>query len=380
MGDLIMGTKFGKISTLRLLILFIVLVVPFSSRAYDLNEKLSIEGTLTGVYQYADLDIKGKDNAGRGAAVLDLRTNFHPTDADEFQMTFSFAAGNGLNYLNLFSLTPFSDDLEDDLKDINGRNRDYLLEAWYKHTFTLSEDTSLALTGGIIDATAYIDDNKFANDELTQFMNQVFVNNKNVNLPSYDLGGVIELNISDFSIRALMMNTKFETNGEDFKNYDYYALQLGYTLKTSLGEGNYRIYGFTTSKSFPTWDEEDVDSLRGFGISADQQLSPIIGVFARLDWQSDTAIIEHEAGYSGGVDINGNLWGRENDEIGIGYAYLSGADRRDIDSTNAFETYAKFKISKFVDTSLDIQYIVDNLRHDEDRKGLIYGIRVNTYF
>jgi len=375
-----MGTEFRKISTLRLLILFIVLVAPFSVRAYDLNEKLSIEGTLTGVYQYADLDIKGRDDAGRGAAVLDLGANFHPSDADEFQMTLSFAAGNGLNYLNLFSLTPFSDDLEDDLKDINGRNRDYLFEAWYKHTFTLSEDTSLALTGGIIDATAYIDENKFANDELTQFMNQVFVNNKNVNLPSYDLGGVIELNVSNFSIRALMMNTKFETDGEDFKNYDYYALQLGYTHKTSLGEGNYRIYGFTTSKSFPCWDEEDVDSLQGFGISADQQLSPIIGVFARLDWQNDAAIIDHEAAYSGGLNINGKLWGRENDEIGLGYAYLTGADQADIDNTNAIEAYTKFKISDFSDITFDIQYIDDNMKRCDDRKGIIYGVRANAYF
>src|SRR4030067_2469197 len=208
--DLIVGTKFRKISTLRLLILFTVLVAPFSARAYDLNEKLSIEGTLTGVYQYTDLDIKGRDNAGRGAAVLDLGINFHPTDKNEFQVTLSFAAGNGLNYLNLFSLAPFSDNLEDDLKDINGRHRDYLLEAWYKHTFTLSEDVSLGITGSIIDATAYIDDNNFANDEISQFMNEIFVNKKNVNLPSYDLGGVIELNVSNFSIRALMMNTKFE--------------------------------------------------------------------------------------------------------------------------------------------------------------------------
>src|SRR4030042_1884938 len=140
--DLIMGSKFQKIAILRLLILFIALAVPFSARAYDLNEKLSIEGTLTGVYQYADLDIKGRDNAGRGAAVLDLGINFHPTDKDEFQVTLSFAAGNGLNYLNLFSLAPYADDLEDDLKDINGRNRDYLIEAWYKHTFQFSESIS----------------------------------------------------------------------------------------------------------------------------------------------------------------------------------------------------------------------------------------------
>jgi porin len=375
-----MCEKFKKVSTLKLLVLFTLCLIPFSANAYDLNEKLTIEGTLTGVYQYGDLNIKGRDNAGRGAAVLDLGANFHPTDADEFQITLSFAAGNGLNYLNLFSLTPFSDDLEADLKNINGRDRDYLLEAWYKHTFTLSKDVSLGITGGIIDATAYIDDNKFANDEVAQFMNQVFVNNKNVNLPSYDLGGVIELNISDFSIRALMMNSKFESDENGFKNYGYYALQLGYNLKTSLGEGNYRIYGFTTSKSFPCWDEEDVDRLQGFGISADQQLSPIIGVFARLDWQNDAAVIDHETGYSGGININGKLWGRKNDETGIGYAYLTGADEADLDNTNAIEAYTKFKMSDFSDITFDIQYIDDNMKRGDDRKGIIYGVRVNAYF
>ena len=211
-------------------------------------------------------------------------------------------------------------------------------------------------------------------------MNQVFVNNKNVNLPSYDLGGVIELNVSNFSIRALMMNTKFEAEEDVFKNYDYYALQFGYNLKTSLGEGNYRIYGFTTSRTFPDWDEKNEERLQGFGISVDQQLSSIIGVFARLDRQSDSAIIDHDTGYSGGVNINGKLWGRENDEIGIGYAYLTGADEADIDNTNAIEAYTKFKISDFSNVTFDIQYITDNMKHEEDRDGFIYGIRLNAYF
>ena len=76
-------------------------------------------------------------NKKGGSAVLDLGMNFHPTDNDEFQVTLSFAAGNGLNKNNPFSLVPYADDLEDNLKNINGRNRDYLLEAWYKHTFKL---------------------------------------------------------------------------------------------------------------------------------------------------------------------------------------------------------------------------------------------------
>jgi hypothetical protein len=360
--------------------LFILMVFGNLALAYDLNEKLTIEGTLTCVYQYGDFGAEGIKDTGRGAGVLDLGINFHPTDSDEFKITLSYAAGNGLNPIVPFSLAPYADDLEDDLKNINGRDRDYLLEAWYKHTFKFSEDVSLGITGGIIDATRYIDDNNFANCETTQFMNQIFVNHKNVNLPSYDIGGVAELNISNFSIRGVIMNTKHEAEDEVFKNYNYYALQIGYALDTALGKGNYRIYGFTTSKSFEDWDETGNERLQGVGISADQQLSSIIGVFARLGWQDDATVIEHEAAYSGGLNINGKLWGREKDEIGLGYAYLNGADKAEIDNTNAIEAYAKFKISDFSDVTFDVQYINDEMKHNEDRDGVIYGVRLNAYF
>lgn len=369
-----------KIITCVVLAVFFTVSAPFLTYAYDINDKFSLEGTLTGVYQYGDWNAEDADDTGRGAAVLDLGANFHPTDIDEFQVKLSFAAGNALNNISPFILAPYSDDLEDDLKNINGRNRDYLLEAWYKHTFTLSENTSLGITGGIIDSTAYIDDNKFANDEITQFMNEVFVNDTNVNLPSYDIGGVIELDISNISIRGLAMNTNYEADVDTYKNYNYFALQLGYTIDTGLGEGNYRICGFTTNNKFPNWDGTDYVSLYGFGISADQELGKIVGVFARLCWQDDSAVVDYASLYSAGVNINGNLWGREHDEAGIGYAYLTGADKGDIDSTNAFETYIRFKILKYADISLDIQYMADNYKHEEDRDGFIYGVRVNAYF
>lgn len=373
--------KYMFIKAVEILVaLLLFIATPIVASAYDVNEKLTINGTLTGVYQYGDYDVKGMGNKNGGAVVLDLGTNFHPTDSDEFQVLLSFAAGNGLNQNNPFSLTPYADDLEDDLKNINSRNRDYLLLAWYKHTFKFNENTSLAVTGGIIDATAYIDDNAFANCETSQFMNQIFVNHKNVNIPSYDIGGAAELNISNFSIRGVVMNTKYEAAEDDFKNYNYYALQVGYALDTALGKGNYRIYGFTTSRRFEDWDETGEDRLKGFGISLDQQLSSVVGVFVRAGWQDDAAVIDHQNAYSGGVNINGKLWGREKDEIGVGYAYLTGADKSDIDNTNAIESYVKFQISKFSDVSLDIQYIDDNLKHEDNRKGFIYGVRANAYF
>lgn len=375
-----MKTLRRKITATLPLFIFIIFAAPPVVLPYDINEKLSVEGMLTGAYQYGDFDAGGVRDAGRGSLVFDLGVNFHPTGNDEFQLTLSYAAGNGLNSITPFSLTSYADDLEDDLKDINGRSRDYLLEAWYKHTFKLYEDVTLGLTGGIIDATAYIDDNNFANCECSQFMNEAFVNHRNVNLPSYDLGGVVELNVSNFSIRALAMNTKFESGDDGFTNYNYYALQAGYKLAAAVGEGNYRLYGFITNDRFQCPEEGKKDNLRGFGISADQKLGDIVGVFVRASWQDDKAVIDHDKVYSGGININGSLWKRENDEIGIGLAYLDGARAADIDRSTAFEMYAKFSVTEFSDVTVDIQYMKDKLKDEADREGLIYGVRMNAYF
>ncbi|MGB9716374.1 MAG: carbohydrate porin [Thermodesulfovibrionales bacterium] len=365
-----------KKNLMLFLVVFFALMRHVICFAYDVNDKLTIEGTLTGVYQYGDFDFKGIKDSDRGSAVLDLGINFHPTEKDEFYVLLSYGAGNAWNKVGPFSLSLYADDLEADLKDINGRDRDYLLEAWYKHIFTLSKDVSLAITGGIIDSTVYIDDNNFANDEVSQFMNDTFVNSTIANLPSYDLGGIAELNVSNLSIRALFMSTKNEEN----KEYGYYALQLGYKIATPIGEGNYRIYGFTTNDKFMKWDETEEDNLQGFGVSLDQKLGDILGVFVRAGWQDDRVAIDHDQLYSGGLNINGKLWGRKDDEIGVGYAYLNGADKADIDNTNAVEAYAKFKISDFSDITFDVQYVNDNMKHDEDRDGFVYGIRVNAYF
>ena len=371
-----MVTRTNVSSFVFLACVLMIFVVPSIALSYDLNEKFAIEGALTGVYQYGDFDAEGVDDADKGAAVFDLGVNFHPTKNDEFQVTLGFAAGNGLNDVNPFSLGTYADDLEDDLKDINGRNRDYLLEAWYKHTFKLAENMSLGMTGGIIDATAYIDDNAFANDETGQFMNDIFVNSSLANLPSYDLGAAVEFEVEPFTIKGVAMNSRNEADN----NYNYYALQFGYALDTSLGKGNYRIYGYTTSEGFDGREEESREKLQGVGISADQELSSIVGLFARIGWQDDDAAVDHDAVYSGGVNVSGKLWGREDDAAGIGYAYLNGADDGEIDSTNAIEAYAKFKMTAFSDVTLDIQYIDDDMKENDDRDGVIYGIRMNAYF
>ena len=173
--------------------LVLTLALSNHAMAYDINEHLSIGGVLAGAIQCQSVsDAPGVSNACEGAAPLQLEMSFRPTLADEIFFKFGFAAGNGLNEVTPFLIAPWAATLEDDVKDINGRNRDYLLTAWYKHTFSISDSQNLGATLGIIDATHYLDENAYANDEYTQFMNSALTNGPNVFLPSYDLGGVLE--------------------------------------------------------------------------------------------------------------------------------------------------------------------------------------------
>jgi len=340
---------------------------------YDLTDKFSIGGILAGAYQYQRVD--GDDNMGRGALPFQPEFSFRPTENNEIFANFGFAAGNGLNGVTDFNLAPWAADLEDDVKDINGRNRDYLLTVWYKHTFELGEDNALGLTGGIIDATAYIDENAYANDEYTQFMNEVLVNAPNGFAPSYDIGGAVEWEIGSWDITALGMNVG---ENDDGNNYNFFAGQIGYKLKTSLGEGNYRLIGQITSKEFADEDGGKEKQASAF-ISFDQQLGEIFGAWIRCGWQDDKVLIDYDALFSGGLNITGKWYGREADNIGVGYAWLNG--KNDLDYTQVAEVYWRFVLNEYFAVTADLQYMqdkYDNSRDDVD--GVIGGIRMTTEF
>ncbi|HAK61512.1 MAG TPA: porin, partial [Nitrospiraceae bacterium] len=334
-----------------LLSAFIASVFSGTALAYDVDEKLSIDGTLTSVYQYVVYDEGGGEDRGRGALVLDIGLNYHPSDVDEFQVTLSYADGNALNTFVPFSFVPYADTLEDDLVGINGSNRDNLLEAWYKHTFRRSNTETLGITWGFIDASRYIAQNEFAGDEVSQFMNDAFVSNPSTTLPAYDMGGAAELLLTNFTLHVVGMSTKNDVDN----SYNYYALQAGYRLMTALGEGNYRFMAFTTSEQFPASTGTGLEKRQGYGISFDQRLGDILGIFVRLGRQADDAIVDYDALNSGGLNVSGKLWGSVNDEIGIAYGRVEGADQSPLDHTTIAEVYLKVQVSERFDATLDVQ-------------------------
>ncbi|MGF1615158.1 MAG: carbohydrate porin [Gammaproteobacteria bacterium] len=343
----------------------------------DGETRFKLGGVMAGIYQYQllDRDDGGRDQ-GAGGFAFQPELSFRPTAQDELFVKFGFAADNGLNDKTPLSLGTWGGDFEDDVRGIGGRDRDYLLTAWYKRSFEFSESHQLALTGGLVDATDYLDQNVYSKDEYTQFMNPALVNGPNAFLPSYDIGGVVEWLSGPLSLTGVVMNVGENDDGNSFW---YYGLQLGYTLATGFGEGNYRVIFSGANERFLNADGTGNESRAALLFSFDQALGDVLGAFVRLGWQDNQAAIDYEAIYSGGLNISGRLWGRAQDDIGIAYGYLEGGNTG-IERTQVFEVYARFMLNDYFALTADLQYQDERLEDGGGPKGVIPGLRLTAEF
>jgi len=164
---------------------------------------------------------------------LDVQGEIWPSRQDTFFALASFARGNGLNNTGGVSLVPNADDLEDDVKNINGTSRDYLLEAWYRRQLIDSGALSIAITGGLIDATRYLDHNRVANDEITQFMNEAFVTR--FFLPSYDPGIAIQTSGGSWHVDMTWMRAQTDSNSNG-DAVSAASLRKSFIVNVSIGE------------------------------------------------------------------------------------------------------------------------------------------------
>lgn len=90
-------------------------------------------------------------------------------------------------------------------------------------------------------------------------------------------------------------------------------------------------------------------------LSFDQQLGKILGAFLRLGIQNDDAAIAWEKLYLGGVNISGGIWGRQQDNIGIGVAYLDGGNT-DLDNSLVCEGYVRFVLNEMFAATADFRF------------------------
>ena len=321
-------------------------------------------------------------NRGRGSFALDVAGTFHPGAADTLFALASVARGNGLNNTAGVSLAPNADDLEDDVENINGRDRHYLLEAWYRRQILDDRTRSLAVTGGLIDATHYLDHNRVANDEISQFMNEALVNRFFV--PSYDPGIAVQTQHANWHVDMVWMHTQTDTDKKGGVDYDFYGVDLGYVANLPFGEGHYHLVLQTTSNDFNDRDNSQKQThISGVSVSLDQGISETVSLFVRAGkTNSDATALVHDLLYSAGVQLQGTSPALSRLVSGFALAYLDGAGNKpgDIRHTRLVEAYARHPLGRRGDISADVQWIADANRATPNARAWIVGTRLNLFF
>jgi porin len=85
--------------------------------------------------------------------------------------------------------------------------------------------------------------------------------------------------------------------------------------------------------------------------------------------------------FTGCINISGKWYGRRDDNIGIGYAYLNGNNEAGIDYTHVAEVYWRFVLHEYFALTADMQYVADEyITDDGDINGVILGIRGTVEF
>lgn len=365
-----MRSLIGQIAAAVMLFLRLML------KAQQLTDKLLFNGVLSGAIQCQNLSADTEeDNTCKGAVPVQPEITYQATEHDRLLLKLGFAAGNGLNDVTPFVIPPWGADLEDGVENINGSGRDHLLEVWYEHIFTIDDRNMLGLTLGVIDASRYLDQNFYANDEYLQFMNPALSNAPNTLLPSYDLGVAAVWRIDKWSFSGVLMDVH---QNRDSDTYTFYGVQAGYRLNTTLGVGNYRVLlnGDRNLIDLTTRNRQKNDILI---LSFDQQFGNSFGAFTRLGWRLDDEPINYSALYSGGIDIRGNLWGRMLDNIVVGLVYLDGGNGR-IKNTRIAETYCRMVITPYLALTGDIQYMRDEILRNPGAEGFVLSLRATVVF
>jgi len=285
--------------------------------------------------------------------------------------------------------------LYDELSGFSGPNADAIggdsdfeiSELWYEHRF---KDTGVVTTFGKLDVTRWFDTNAAANDENSQFLADVFVNNIAVEFPDYAYGGrlTISLNeISDISFGALEADSDFE----DIFDENFLIAEIDFRPIINRRQGNYRIYGWHNSDDKTAFADpsDDRENGYGLGLSIDQEITNALTVFTRFGWQDDD-VYEVEYAWSFGLQLSGCLWGREEDMFGIAYGRadigedyqdcLRAAGLRTAAAEDTFEAYYRFRVNDYLTLSPDIQFADNMAGMDNEDSVFILGMRAQVDF
>ncbi|MDD5134173.1 MAG: carbohydrate porin [Phycisphaerae bacterium] len=289
-----------------------------------------------------------------------------------------------------------------------------ITELWYEQS---AFDGNLRLRAGKINLTCgfehhscpvAFDCSTYANDETSQFLNAVLVNNPTIPFPENGLGVAGYLRLfdnwyisaaaadADSDARTSGFKTAFD-EGRDF----FYIFETGLTPEFSSAKGPlrgaYRLGVWADGREkqkFSNSNNRRDDT--GFYTACDQMIwkendepgdEQGLGVFFRYGW-ANGKVDDITNFWSAGFQYQGLFEGRDDDVFGFGIAQgvfteQSGANDGDgygCDNETVFETYYNIAIASWLNVSPDIQYVINPGGNGASKDAVVLGARVQIAF
>ncbi|HKI19294.1 MAG TPA: carbohydrate porin, partial [Isosphaeraceae bacterium] len=280
----------------------------------------------------------------------------------------------------------------------------------------------LAVIVGKMAAPDLADDNRYAKDPRTQFLNWALVYNGAWDYPAnvrgYTYGVALDYNHSkNWSFSYGVFTEPAVANGgaldwhlmkaqgqvaEMERRYEFGSLAGATRLMTFLNHAHMGNYNEALQLMPVDPDITKTRSYRykyGFGVSIDQELTDDIGFFSRLGWNdghSETwAFTEIDRTASAGLVMGGRLWCRPYDQVGLagilnglsgphrdylaagGYGFIIGDSRLNYGLEGIVEFYYDFQIRPGLVVTFDFQEIF-NPAYNRDRGPVsVFSARVH---
>ncbi len=294
------------------------------------------------------------------------------------------------------------------------------------HLASTQAVSHLTLTLGKISLIDIFDNNTYANDPRTQFMNWAFVANEAWDYPAdslgYTTGFAAELYQPQWTWRYGFFQVPRSSNGlaQDQRYLAAWGMVtelerryrildhpgairfLAYLNQAHMGSYQAAINNFIQGGSIDITQTRADRFKYGFGLNWEQEITENIGVFSRLGWSDGHneawAYSDVDRTVSLGLSIKGGSWHRPDDTFGLagvvnalspvhqqffadgGTGILAGDGALHYGWEKALETYYDFKIWKSLHAAVDYQFIADPA-FDQDRGPIsIFGTRLHWEF
>ncbi len=303
--------------------------------------------------------------------------------------------------------------LDGDLRLLSKVNYDALgfqglqvAEVWYEQSFAAGK---ILGTIGLLDPSAYFDGNAAANDETVQFLSHLFVTNPAIEYPVsptviFYAPGVL----GQFALVKWLSITAgiFDANRDWMRIGDNLFGMGQVALAPSFfgAQGNYRFYAWYDQMPHRKWNDSATSGALsyGFGLSCDQRIGELLTLFFRYGtrdaqtYDSAALSIDGPAAsilsncWSAGFQIDGKLWMREHDALGIAagqvplsHEYKNAAAGKQAQTETHFELYYKIQCFSKMSISPDLQYILNPFGKDAPLNAdniAIFGVRSEVAF